>query len=163
MADLEQYTRMNDVIVSGLKIKPRSYARAVTTDHVREPDGSVADSVEQQVSAFLQPKGIELDCNAIEACHPLPRRNNSDKPAIQKHKTAVLKQGRKLKGTDVYMNEHLTRRIADIAWKARSLKKQKKIQSTYSTNCKISIKLNGTPEEAKVMVIKDITELDKFQ
>lgn len=107
VADLEQYTRMNDVIVSGLKMKPRSYARAVTTDHDREPDGSVADSVEQQVSAFLQSKGIELDCNAIEACHPLPRRNNSDKPAIimrvvhRKHKTAVLKQGRKLKGTDV--------------------------------------------------------------
>ncbi|KAI4794798.1 hypothetical protein KUCAC02_031831, partial [Chaenocephalus aceratus] len=30
--DLEQYTRMNNVIVTGLNIKPRSYARAVTVN-----------------------------------------------------------------------------------------------------------------------------------
>ncbi|TDH13656.1 hypothetical protein EPR50_G00036790 [Perca flavescens] len=79
VADLEQYTRMNDVIVTGLKIKPWSYARAatVTTDHDREPGESVSDSVEQQVAAFLQSKGIKLDCNAIEACHPLPQRNRA--------------------------------------------------------------------------------------
>ena len=84
VADLEQYMRMNDVIVSGLKIKPWLYAQAVTvtTDHDCEPGESVSDSVEQQVAAFLQSKGIKLDCNAIEACHPLPRRNNSDKQAI---------------------------------------------------------------------------------
>ncbi|KAJ8401986.1 hypothetical protein AAFF_G00372210, partial [Aldrovandia affinis] len=33
VADLEQYTRMNDIIVTGLRIKPRSYAKAVTADH----------------------------------------------------------------------------------------------------------------------------------
>lgn len=88
--------------------------------------------MEQQVAAFLQSKGIELDCDNIEACHPLPMRNNSDKPAIilrfgnRKHKTALLKQGRKLKGTDVFINEHLTKRNADIARQARYLKKQNK-------------------------------------
>lgn len=32
MPELEQYTRVNDVIVTGLRIKPWSYARAVTDD-----------------------------------------------------------------------------------------------------------------------------------
>lgn len=41
---------------------------------------------------------------------------------------------------------------------ARILRKQKKIQSTWTSDCKIFIKLNGTPEQAKVLVIKEMTE-----
>lgn len=167
MADLEQYTRMNDIIVSGMEIKPQSYARAVTGMMNREEITELV-SVEQQVTTFLQSKGIEVDSNSIETCHPLPRKNKTDKPAIimrfmnRKHKTALLRQGRKLKGSDVYLNEHLTKRNADIAKTARFLRRQKKIQSTWTANCKIYIKLNGSPEEAKVLVIRDIQELDKY-
>ncbi len=81
----------------------------------------------------------------------------------RKHKNALLRQGKKLKGSNVYLNEHLTKRNTDIARKARFLRKQRKIQSTWTANCKIFIKLNGTPEEAKVLVIKDVEELDKYQ
>lgn len=170
VADLEQYTRVNNVIVTGLRIKPRSYARAVTTaNEGGEPGELDVLSTEKQVAEFLWSKGIELDCNNIEACHPLTRRNDSNKPAVilrftnRKHKAALLKQGRKLKGTDVFMNEHLAKHNSDIAWKARQLKKQKKIQNTWTSNCKVFIKLNGTPEEARVICIRSITELDKFQ
>ncbi|KAJ8416221.1 hypothetical protein AAFF_G00382430 [Aldrovandia affinis] len=37
VADLEQYTRINDVIITGLSIKLRSYARAVTPENGGEP------------------------------------------------------------------------------------------------------------------------------
>ncbi|KAL7405847.1 hypothetical protein ABVT39_008511 [Epinephelus coioides] len=156
---------MNDIIVSGLEIKPRSYVRAVTGMNNEEQESV---SVEQQVTAFLQSKGIEVDNNNIEACHPLPRKNKTDKPAIimrfvnRKHKNALIRQGKKLKGSDVYLNEHLTKRNGDIARRARFLRKQRKIQSTWTANCKIYIKLNGSPEEAKVLVIRDIDELDKY-
>lgn len=160
------YSRVNDVVVTGIKIRPRSYARAVA-----EPSGEPSDletsSVEQQVAAYLQGKGIELDLEHIEACHPLPTRTGRP-PAIimrftnRKKKTALLKQGRKLKGTDVFINEHLTRRNSDIARKARQLKKQGKIQHTWTNNCKIFIKLNGTPEDAKVLVVRNIEDLDKY-
>ncbi len=169
VADLEQYTRINDVIITGLHIKPRTYAQAVTTADGGEPDDLDVSSTEQQVATFLQSKGIQLDCDKIEACHPLPRKNASDKPAVimrfvnRKHKTARLKQGRKLKGSNVYINEHLTKHNADIARKARYRRKQKKIQHTWTTNCKIFIKLNGTPEEAKVLMVRSIEELDKYQ
>lgn len=159
VAELEQYTRVNDVIVTGLRIKPQSYAWAVTADGGGGPCEQDISSGEQQVAAFLQSKGIELDSNNIEACHPLPRRNDKDNPA----KTALLKQGRKLKGSNVFINEHLTEWNADIARKARYLKKQGKNQSTWTTNCKIFIKLNGTPEQVKVLVIGNIEELDKYR
>lgn len=168
VADLEQYTRINDIIVTGLQMKPRSYARAVTGGDGEEQREEDANSVEQQVTAFLHSRGIEVNNKNIEACHPLPRRNNTSKPAIiirfanRKHKTELLKQGRKLKGSDVYLNEHLTKKNADIARKARLLRKQGKIQNTWTQNCKIFIKLKGSPEEAKVLVIRDIEELDKF-
>ncbi len=169
VADLEQYSRINDDIVIGLRIKPRSYARAVTADNRGEPCEQDDRSAEQQVAAFLHSKGIEVDLNNIEACHPLPRRNDGNTSAIimrfvnRKHKSALLKQGRKLKGTNVFINEHLTKRNSDIARKARNLKKQGKIQSTWTNNCKVLIKLNRTPEQAKVVVIRNMEDLDRYQ
>ncbi|KAL7382906.1 hypothetical protein ABVT39_001401 [Epinephelus coioides] len=86
---------------TGLQTKQWSYAQVVATANGGEPDEQDTNSTEQQVAAFPRSKGINLDCNDIEACHPLPRRNASDKLAIimrfvnRKHKTALLKQGRK--------------------------------------------------------------------
>lgn len=165
--ELEQYSRINDVVITGIKIKPRSYARAAAATESGEPSDLEAQSVEQQVASILFNKGIELDLQHIEACHPLPTRNERPPAVImrfinRKNKAALLKQGRKLKGTDIYMNDHLTRRNADIARKARQLRKQGKIQHTWVSNCKIFIKLNGTPEEAKVLVVKSMQDLDKY-
>lgn len=38
MMELEWYTRMNDVVTTGLSVKPRSYARSMTTNRGRKPD-----------------------------------------------------------------------------------------------------------------------------
>lgn len=168
---LEQYSRMNDVIISGLDIKPRSYAHATRQEHT-EPTEQDSRSVEEQVSNFFQSKGIGLDINTIEACHLLPRTTTGrhDKPTVimrfanRRFKSELLKQGRMLKGTSVYLNEHLTKRNAEIAKKARLLRTQKKIQSTWTSNCKIFIKLNGSiPEQAKVLVVRSLGELDILQ
>lgn len=166
--DLEQYSRLNDVIVTGLKIKPRSYAHAVAARNEEDPGELEVSSAEQQVVAFLASKNIHLNVDTIEACHPLPMKRNI-MPAVilrfanRKNKVALMKQGKKLKGTNVYLNDHLTKRNADIAKKARLLRKQNKIQNTWVMNCKVYIKLNGLPEEAKVMVIRDIEELNKYK
>uniref|UniRef100_A0A1A8VGH7 Helentron 4 helitron-like transposon replicase/helicase/endonuclease n=1 Tax=Nothobranchius furzeri TaxID=105023 RepID=A0A1A8VGH7_NOTFU len=133
VAELEQYTRLNYVIV-------------VT---------------------FLKTKAVEVDSCNTEACHLLSRRSNSEKQAViirfanRKHKMALIKQGKKLKGTNVYMNDHLTKQNADIARKARYLKEEGKIQHTRTSNCKIYIKLKGTPEQANVLHIRNMEELDK--
>lgn len=161
---------MNNVITTGLRVKPHSSIVAVAGPcPAGEPSHGVTDPTKKQVASFFLSKGIKLDCYTVEACHPLPRGDDSDKPAIimrfsnWKHKSALLKQGRFLKGSDVFINEHLTKKNADIA------RNQKKIQSTWTTNCKvvvhvdwINIKLNGMPEEAKVLVVWYITELDKY-
>ena len=141
----------------------------MTANNGGEPDEMEASSAEQQVAAFLESKGVLLNVEDIEACHPLPRRRDNDTPAVimrfisRKKKIALLKQGKKLKGSNVFLNDHLTKKNADIARKARFLRKQNKIQSTWVTNCKVFIKLNGIPEEAKVLVIRSMEDLTRFE
>lgn len=65
MADLEQYSRINDVI-TGLDMKSRLYARtADPRGKVTQPD---MDSADQQVIAFFNSKWIILDSMDIEVC-----------------------------------------------------------------------------------------------
>ena len=170
--DVEQYTRMEDVIISGLKVKPRSYARAAAADGTVSEDAPLEEqqTLEMQVIAFFNDNDIVVDQHNIAACHTLPSKDRNVKPAIimrfanRKYKDLLLKQGKKLKGTDVYINEHLTKKNGDIAKQARFLRKQKKIQSTWTRNCKVMIKLNGdTPEVAKVLTVRDIKELDTYK
>ena len=172
LQELEQYTRMEDVILTGLSVKPRSYAKAAAESRSDGEDAAPEDqkSLETQVIDFLLTKDIIVDPSNISACHTLPRKDGNAKPALivrfanRKHKDELLRQGKKLKGSDVYINEHLTKRNGDIARMARLLRKQQKIQSTWTRNCKVMIKLNGdTPEQAKVITVRDAKELDKYK
>ena len=170
--DLEQYSRMEDIIISGLNIKPRSYAKAAAASRSDGEDAAPEDqqSLEEQLITFFKTKKIDVDPNSIAACHTLPTKVPTAKPPVivrfvnRKHKDDLLRQGKKLKGSDVYVNEHLTKRNGDIARAARALRKQKKIQSTWTRSCKVMIKLNGeTPEDAKVFTVRDVKELDKYK
>uniref|UniRef100_A0A1A8F5H3 Uncharacterized protein n=1 Tax=Nothobranchius korthausae TaxID=1143690 RepID=A0A1A8F5H3_9TELE len=168
VSELEQYSRVNDVIVTGLETMHRTYARVTAAESRDSPEHEL-NSLEKQVIDFLGSKGINIDSKDIEGCHPLPSKNKNQKPAIiirlvnRKQKKELLKQGRKLKGTNVYINEQLIKKNADIARQARLLRKQKKIQSTWTSNCKVFIKLNGSPEQAKILVIKEMAELERYK
>lgn len=167
--DLEQYSRMEDVIISGLETKHRTYASTVA----RNKDGEVALpedllTLEKQVIQFFESKDMVMRSDNIAACYTLPRKNSVMKSTIvvrfvnRKHKTELLRQAKKLKGSGVYLNEHLTKKNADIARRARSLRTQNKIQATWTRNCNVMIPLNGTPEEAKVHIIRELKELDQY-
>lgn len=85
VAELEQSARMNDVIVTGLRIKARSYARAVRTNNSGDPGEDQEQdesSVEQQVANFLHSRGINMEVNNIEGFHHLPRRNDNNTPVV---------------------------------------------------------------------------------
>lgn len=169
--DLEQYSRMDDLIISGLETKHRTYARAISGG--RDGDDASPEeqqTLEQQVILFFESKDITIESNNISACHTLPRRDSKAKPVIivrfmnRKHKIELLRQGKKLKGTQVYLNEHLTKKNADIAREARKLKKQDKIQATWTRNCRVIIRLNGLPgENAKVITVRELNELDQYR
>ena len=67
-----------------------------------------------------------------------------------------MKNARKLKGSNVYINEHLTKRNSDLAYKARKYKKMGLITSTWTYNCVVMIKIKGaTPDDCKYIKIND--------
>ncbi|KAL7371013.1 hypothetical protein ABVT39_016413 [Epinephelus coioides] len=167
VSDLEQYSRMNDVIITGMTIKPQSYAKALKGVQQQDSDEH-DDSAEAQVTSFLHENDISVNRDGTEACHTIPTKNQKVKHVVivrfanRKNKIDLLKQGSKLKGTNVYINEHLTKANADIAKQARFLRKKGKIQSTWTANCKMFVKLNGNPEQAKVMCIRSTEQLDNL-
>ncbi|KAJ8353064.1 hypothetical protein AAFF_G00112080 [Aldrovandia affinis] len=125
--DLEQYSRMEDT-------KHRTYARSAAGGR-QDEDAPTAEqqSREWQVINFLESKNINIESNSIAACHALPRRDSKTKPAI------------------IVRFVNLTKKNADIARHARNLRKQNKIRATWTRNCKVMIRRNGSPGEATVI------------
>lgn len=171
--NLDQNARMKDVIITGLVIRPRSCAR--TADLPSDTDGlsqgeEVVGTVEEQVLEFFRSRDVDISRDGIDACFVLPGRRTASgaTPAIllrlakSKEKSALMSQRAKLRGSDVFINENLTRKNAGIAWKARVLKKDKKIDNTWVHNCRVFIKTNGAPEESRVLIIKEEQELNQF-
>ena len=170
--DFEQYTRMDDLIINGLETHHWTYARTTAGGGKDGEDAPAEElqTLEQQVMKFLLTKNMSIQSHHIATCHALPRKDSKTKPAIivrfvsRKIKIDLLKQAKQLKGTGVYLNEHLTKKNAEIARQARSLKKQNKIQATWTRNCKVMIRLNGsTPEETKVVMIRELKDLEQYK
>ncbi len=92
-------------------------------------------SLEQQIIQFFTSEDININSHDISACHPRPRKDNKSKPAIiirfanSKGKNDVLRQTKKLRGMEVYVKEHLTKKNTDIARQVRALRKQKKVSN----------------------------------
>ncbi|RVE60453.1 hypothetical protein OJAV_G00181120 [Oryzias javanicus] len=147
--DLEQRSKSDKVMISELQIKLQSMA--ANGNNAPNPADLDANSVEQQGENSMESKGISLDLNNIKS---FTRKREQNKPSNtrrfrnQKHKLDLLKQKKKLKGTDVYY--HLTRKKPEMIRKARFLKKQKRIRNTWVRNQKISIKVNRAQEQTTV-------------
>ena len=89
-------------------------------------------------------------------------RDKSDNIIVRfvnkKSKLKVLKNVRKLKGSNVYINEHLTQKNGEIAQKARLLRRQGKICNTWTRDCNVFVKTIGVPEFAKIHQIRNMTD-----
>jgi hypothetical protein len=107
-------------------------------------------NIEMQVISFLKSKEIPVDAKTISACHTLPLNKNSRSGTksivvrftTRKAEEAILKNGKKLVNTGVYVSEHLTQKNARLAKLARMMKKsdQTSISRTWTWNGKIFIK-----------------------
>ena len=169
--DLEQYTRKDDIVIAGLQTRHLSYARAASRGdeaHGENASSTEVDFLEKQVVDFFKQNGIEFSSNNISTCHTLGKPRDGIKRMIlvrftnRKIKEHILRNKKKLKGTGVFVNEHLSKKNVDISIFARTLRRQNKIQNTWTRNCKVYIKTNGVPEVSSVLCIKNIIELHKF-
>lgn len=166
LQQLEQNSIINDIVVTGIEVKPRNYARALGESDGGPQDEEDTKSVEEQVIAALHNKGIAINSDIIDNCYSIKKRNPSDKQVIilqmkdRKCKLSLLQQGKKLKGTNIYLNDHLIKCKSEIARKARELRRGGKIANTWTKDCKIFIKLNEP--QGKVVLIRALDNLQQY-
>ena len=121
MDSLEQYSRVDNIIINGFKPTYSSYSRAAAYDQAPEKHDLAPETervnLEKQIVDFLNDKGVEISSENISACHTLPGRGKKgEKPIVvrmnsRKAKIRALQSARNskpLSDTEVYVNEHLT-------------------------------------------------------
>ena len=177
--DLEQYTRMDDLVINGLTIPHRSFARVARNAQSDDQNDSAPveeqHSLEEKVVEFLNNHAIPIDSKDISACHTLGKGGRSGiKPIVlrfvnRKTKIDILRKAKATQnlkdektGEYVYINEHLAKANAVIARQARMLKKQGKIVATWTRNCKIFVKTSEDNEHFEIRMIRTMEDLSKY-
>lgn len=108
--DLEQYTRMEDIIITGLETRQQTYARAVmNVDKSEDAPAHELQTLKQQIIQFFNNLNMPIKSDDIAACHTLPKRENGKANIIVrfsngKSKVGLLKEAKKNSGTGVYIN-----------------------------------------------------------
>ena len=160
------------MIINGLKTKPRTFASIASIQPAERAENMPShelETIESQVIAFLNEKDIVVSPDEISACHPIPTKDKTRPQPIvirfvnRKTKQRLLSSAKKLKGTSVFINEHLTSKNARIAREARSLVKDKLVNSCWTRNGNVFIKKEERGGTMKVHLIKDAEELQKFK
>ena len=124
---------MDNLIISGFNVQYKSYARSVSTHDVDEHThtNSETETLESKVVEFLKSKNIPIDSSDISICHPFRSKYASNmklsivlKLKSRKAKLRILSNAKNLRGSDVYINEHLTRQNADLARKIENIEEK---------------------------------------
>ena len=123
--------------------------------------------LENQVVTFLSTKlGTCIESSDISVYHLIGNKtsNKPDNVIVRfinmKSKIELLQRAKALKGTDIYVDEHLATKNSQLAYTARILLKQGKISKNCTRDCKILIKSLGSPEIARTHIIKNESDFE---
>ena len=159
---LEAYSMRPDVIISGLPMA--NFAEAVvssqpgnlnSSEHAAATEAAVLNLFNKEMNIAVAPQDISV-------AHRLPKRRKADPSPAQvivrftniKTRDAVYRARLALKGRPgLYINEHLTRKTASLFKDARTLVKEKRLSSTWTTNGVLYIKKSNDPVSKPVKVL----------
>jgi hypothetical protein len=169
LEQLEAYSRFDNVIVHGI---PESYAERASNNNDNNAGTESSSDTENSILKFFNNKlNVDIKPNDISVCHRLKRINRTStyRPVIirftnRKARAAVLASKKLLKTKPeckgIFINEHLTNMASKIFNKTRELCKEKKINSTWSWNGKIYIKLL---DGHTISNVPSLSDLDRFK
>ena len=144
MNDIEQYTRKNNVIISGVP-------------------SCKNENVPSMIADCARSMGVQLSEHDIDTCHRLPAKKNSKNPPniivrlVHRHKKNLLIRASKDKKPKlrnigiqsderIYLADHFTPRNAKLYYQARYLKRNRQIQYLWTTEGKIKARIkDGDP------------------
>ena len=174
----EQYSKLDNVIISGLRVFRPYNATALLTNEQNQPE--LDDEGKEQWAAkdkeimmnnliqFAKDKlNFELKSHDIIDIHTLPRGEGKVDTCIVRFanriaREKVMRNKFRLKTTSqhskkIYINEHLTKKNSEIARAARLMKKDGKILGTWTKNCRIMIK----KLDERVIKVQNMGELER--
>lgn len=149
--DLEQYSRLNNVIISNM------------------PE-TTSEDVFEVVSEIGTKIGVNLDGRDIDMTHRLPNRNNSGsnnsrnivvKFTTRRVKEKFLTAYRQNKNVikNIYLNEHLSQRNNELFKTARDILRPKNFKFIWTRNCKIFVRKDDTSRIKLISCEEDIHRL----
>lgn len=143
--DLEQRSRLNDIIIKKLDTK----------------HGDIV----QQVVNFFRRRDIFMESSQIKACRRLIKKRPQKTPDIiiqfcsRQYTLEFFKQCRLNSTKMVQVHKHLTPKNAEIFKNAHYLKRQNKIKATWLSCYHVMIK----PNHDKAVFVKHLKDLDKYR
>ena len=157
IADLEQYSKRDNILIQGLKIaKPYSRAAEDHSGPAIEDDDKWSNSDKMIMRAniidFSKKKlKVDIDNSDIQDVHTLPSRGNNGKGTVivrfanrlarDKFYQARLTQKSYLFEEKIFLNEHLTPRNAALFKRARELRKNQKVTHAWTRNCRLFVRM----------------------
>jgi hypothetical protein len=165
---LEAYSRIDNLIIHGI---PETYAECTSTTTDTNANTENSSVTEAAILKFFNEKlNVNIRSDDISVCHRLKKINKKAafKPIIvrftnRKARSAVLAAKKTIRDRNdckgIYINEHLTTTASKLFNSARQICKDKKINSAWSWNGRIFIKLL---DGHTIKNISSLTDLDAY-
>lgn len=167
--NLEQHSKKKNVIVTGLNLHSFAHTAASrpntrTTTPAEQSTGETATMKQKFITFAHDNLHVDIPEMEITAIHDLPQRRDGTTPIIvqfltTEKRTEVMQNRKSLKGTNVYLNDHLSRLNNELFHHARTLRRDKKIHSTWTTNSIIYVKKTETSSPIQIRGQADFNKL----
>ena len=169
VSSLEQNSKKKIFIATGLNL--HSFAHCAQTQPTSSSDSPADQTIDESATmkrnfiAFAHDK-LQVDIPEIEstAIHDLPKRKDGTTHIIiqflsSDKRTEIMRKRKTLKGTNIFLNDHLSRLNNALFHQTRTLRKENKINITWTSNCIIYVKKT---EQSTPTQIRAHTDFDKL-
>ena len=146
--EIEQYSKKTNIIISS------------STDFLNKSDNKKSEFINFVKNQLY----IDIDPYDVVAIHELPNKNKDIYKTIVKFhfhetKSKIFKNIKKLKDTNIYINDHLTKYNSEIFYKARNLLKDSKIKYCWTVNGITFIKKTESSKKENFLNLSDFNSI----
>ena len=175
LQDIDQKEKLNNIIINGLELKTFSMAagqnsRDATNEISISP--SNREIMSEKFSIWTK-ENLCVDVKPEDIKQIIPLKNkqgiySNSKIIFNKYekKKEVLIGKRNLfqkKVTNIFVNEDLTQKNFKLLMEARKLKKERKIENVWTSDCTVMVKTWSTVrQKGQIIAIRKIQDLEKI-
>ena len=162
---LEQTTRKNNVVITGVAETYAERATPAVDGELSVVDETRDDTVAKVCTVLKEACNVNVSVADISTAIRLQSKHSGPRPLLVTfHSSAVRstviksrrpKQQLVYHGTPIYINDHLTKYVADLAYKARMLVKQREAHSTWVRNGLVFVKWTATSRPTQIQKMTD--------